>query len=87
MDAIKFREEIIEEIISNFDFKKVERVMKFLDWRYYTGRVPTSCELAELSARLLRNAFDGLCLTDTRSYSVATGGLSASMHKVELKGN
>lgn len=83
MDVIKCREEIIEEIISNFDFKKIEKVMNFLNWRYYTDRVPTALELVELSTRLLRNAFDGLCLTDTKNYYVETGGLRASMWKIE----
>ena len=31
MDVAKFREEIISEIINDFDFDKVEKVMKFLN--------------------------------------------------------
>lgn len=83
MDVAKFREEIISEIINDFDFDKVEKVMKFLNWHYYTGRVPTVYELIKVSTELLHDAFDGLCLHDTRTYSVKSGGFEASMRKVE----
>ena len=83
MDIVKFREEIISEIINDFDFDEVEKVMKFLNWHYYKGHVPTVCELIKLSTRLLRDAFDGLCLHDAGTYRVESGGFEASMWRVE----
>ena len=28
-------EQTIEKIIANFDFEKVQKIMKFLDWQYW----------------------------------------------------
>lgn len=41
----KNAKEAIDEILENFDFTRVHEVMKFLDWTWYTGGVPSEEEL------------------------------------------
>ena len=48
-------EYMIEDILNEFDFDKVERVMEVLDWKW-RGETPTLYDLRETALRLLRGA-------------------------------
>ena len=67
-----------EVILGNFDFHKVQRIMDTLNWEWING-IPTVSELVETSKDLLNE----LKNSDSRTMSVATGGLRASRHKGE----
>ena len=48
-------EHMIEDILNEFDFDKVERVMEALNWKW-RGETPTLYDLREEALRLLRGA-------------------------------
>jgi len=48
-------QEQIDDILDNFDFDKVHKVMVFLNWKY-GGSVPTVSELKENARGLLKEA-------------------------------
>lgn len=70
---------LIKEVLSNFDFEKVHKVMTFLDWTWRYDRVPDVLELRHTAERLLKEAC-AKCLrhyTTTRDvpYIIMNGGL------------
>jgi len=50
---MKSNEEKIEEILENFNFEKVHKVMTFLNWTWSGEKVPTSYHLRDEARRLL----------------------------------
>lgn len=67
----------INEIIINFDFKKVYNVMRFLDWTWYGYKSsPTVDMLKEAAKKRLRNVYQ-LTLDSNykESHYVSSGGL------------
>ena len=62
----------IEEIMNNFDFEKVYRIMKFLDWEWScVNRVPNVKELKATARKLLED------LDSVQSEYIGTGGFVA----------
>lgn len=67
-------EECLDNIMDNFDFKKVHDVMEHLDWKWAgVGGVPTVDDLKEEAARLLWDVCN-----DSENCLIATGGFEAS---------
>lgn len=67
-------EVVIREIIAEFNFQKVERVMNLLGWTWYFDgvmRMPTVDEMKEAARRLLLSA------AHTGSAAVQSGGFMA----------
>lgn len=69
-------EEILDDVMDQFDFDKVHRVMEYLDWRWVTadGRsteVPSIPRLKRTARKLLREAF-------AKNITIGSGGLEAS---------
>jgi len=65
----------IDEILDEFDFEKVHKVMTALDWEWYsTDGVPSIAELRREARRLLKDLVNG------RHQSISTGGFTAYMH-------
>jgi len=76
----------IYDIMSNFDFEVVNKVMVFLDWKWgwgFEGRIPTIEELKETARRLLMD------VCEPGVSHISTGGFSASkfMGKITLDFN
>ena len=68
----------IEEIMSEFDFHKVQKVMHVLDWNYYDSDTPPSIDTLKCTARqLLSNCAD----LDNNTTSIQTGGFEARLDK------
>ena len=64
---------MVEEILANFDFDKVHRVMQFLDWNWARlGEVPTVEDLRKEARRLLVSL-------EGEPGVKGTGGLRASL--------
>lgn len=64
--------EIIDEILDEFDFEKVHRTMKALDWTWYgSDGVPSIGDLRRQARELLQE------LLKHNRYCVGTGGLFA----------
>lgn len=71
----------IEEIINNFDFEKVHKVMKLLKWQWFSSntedKVPSYGELIQQSKSLLTMSVKGLNEHKGNYYSTGTGGFNA----------
>lgn len=71
---------MIEEVIDNFDFDTVRKVMFFLNWRWGTeksGSVPSCGRLVSCARDLLQSAADHAA-EFRRHTSETTGGLCAT---------
>ena len=84
-------EQMIDGIMENFDFKRVQEVMDYLDWEW-RGEYVTMTMLVKEAERLLRGAIESR-LDKFRSESDevgiinATGGLEATAYCDEAKEN
>lgn len=87
---MKTRQDYIDEVMDEFDFDKVLKVMKFLKWKWAFeegGEVPSNtATLRRCARRLIKDAFKSL---DTRTEDwndevpsfCATGGFRAEVWK------
>lgn len=70
----KWQKKAIEEIMDNFDFKKVRKAMLALDWRWMDiDRVPFVSELREEAKRMLVDTTD----KDENPYYLSSSGFDA----------
>lgn len=76
----------IDECINNFNFTRVHRVMKFLDWKWQNkihgeSQIPTIGELVLAAQSRLEEANKKIDKTkDIDETCIASGGLKASAH-------
>ena len=77
---MKQRDELIKEIIENFDFIKVHKVMIYLEWGWHDGEVPTIGKLVLRSKEMLKEAYDK---SKKNHYFVETGGFKAEYNAPE----
>jgi hypothetical protein len=80
------KQELINDIISNFDWEKVSKVMKSLDWKWFSSRtenqVPSIGEMLIVVTDLLNRSYDGLVRKyHDKTYGIATGGFEATAHR------
>jgi hypothetical protein len=69
-------EEILDDVMDQFDFDKVHRVMEFMDWVWVTTdghstEVPSISRLKQAARKHLRRAF-------AKNITIGSGGLEAS---------
>lgn len=70
-------DDLIDDILENFNFEKVNIAMKFLDWRWASiGRVPTINELKESAREQLQNCIKEAKDNKTEFY-ISSGGLKS----------
>ena len=84
MQYNKTKEELINEVLDNFDFVRVHEVMKFLDWKWYdfqenTYKVPSIPKLIHTAEKYLSQAYDGLAKSkwNSNEYVTVSGGFEA----------
>lgn len=84
MQYNKTKQELINEVLDNFDFEKVHKVMTFLDWKWFsysesTMEVPSIAKLVRTAQQYLEMAYDGLEKIEhnEHSYMVGSGGFEA----------
>lgn len=74
------KEKLIENILENFDFEKVRKVMEFLNWTWATtpepNSVPTTYQLIKSSKERLENAYK-CALKEKENYYSSSGGFEA----------
>lgn len=67
---------MIDEILDEFDFEKVHRVMQALDWKWHnTDGVPSIADLRRMARSLLNQVVESKGI-----HSVGSGGFTAYMH-------
>ena len=80
--TIKSMEEKINEIMENFDFENVHKVMVALEWEWSFSRggsgIPSVKSLKERAGELLSDVEDLICEGDTITSS--SGGFEAKYH-------
>lgn len=72
------QQEAIDTIMDYFEFEKVHRVMKFLDWQWALSEegVPTEPELRQEARRLLKQSL-------MEKSSMSTGGFHTRYHSYD----
>lgn len=84
----KSKQEQIDEIMDNFDFNRVARVMDFLGWKWYMKeyRVPEESEIRKEARKYLSKTYD-YGEGQGRKYSTVTGGFvyTYDPHYTELQ--
>jgi hypothetical protein len=71
MDRQVYIDKVVDEIMTNFDFPKVHKVMKKLKWKWASSqtedKIPSQYELHKKAEQLIRDAME-------RKVSFITGG-------------
>jgi len=69
----------IDEVMDNFDFERVHRVMTFLDWKWHSSEmsVPTIPDMRVQVRRLIRDAIN--LYATGRDATIGTGGFSVTV--------
>ena len=77
----KSREQLIDEIVENFNWDKVYKTMNVLGWIWVhsEGETPSTGRLITTATRLLRDAYDG-AVKEQETYLAGTGGFEAVCH-------
>ena len=82
----KKEQEIIDNILNEFDFEKCHRVMEFLNWTWsYNPSPPSIHELRSSAKDRFNNAIEGILTAKDHShhhrYSCSSGGLKPNVWK------
>ena len=74
----KSREQLIDEIVENFNWDKVYRTMEALSWTWADNgyEIPSTGKLITTATRLLRDVYDG-AEKEQYTYLSGTGGFEA----------
>lgn len=69
-------QELIDDVMDNFNFHKVHKVMKFLNWTwgFSANGVPEIYELKETARRLLNECLYDLIQHGEDTWNISTGG-------------
>lgn len=67
-------QEMIDEIMDNFDFDKVQRVMECINWKWVGHGVPDAYTLRQEARQLLKESVK-------RNQSISTGGFLVKKSK------
>lgn len=70
---IMTNEDKISDIMSRFDFGRVHKIMKALNWEWIGEGVPTVKSIKHTALTLLK----GVCLQNSSDYYILTGGFKA----------
>ena len=80
---MKAREQLISEIVENFDWEKTHKAMKLLKWQWANtiteDGIPTIGNLMVTAMKLLQDAYDG-AMKEKKTYYSCTGGFEAVAH-------
>jgi len=73
------KQELIDEVMDNFDFTKVAKVMKATDWVWATVNftVPEESDIRKHIRELLNNVYDSSIRTE-KDYTIGTSGFEAT---------
>jgi len=74
----KISDEVVEQVLRDFDFEKIKRVMDFLNWKWSDGKVPTVTQIFFVARGLLMKVASGEC------WGTGTGGLYAIRNTEQL---
>lgn len=69
----------IDKIMDSFNFERVEKAMKAVNWKWASGDVPTQPELRAI-ARYLLNEVSKHSLAKDQHASHSTGGFKATKY-------
>jgi hypothetical protein len=83
---LKIEEELIDEVLKEFNFDKCKSVMEHLHWGWgFDNQVPTIQEMKESARNRINTAIEGIKSDKTHShrdsYICLSGGLKASVWK------
>ena len=69
----------VEDLLDEFDFYRVQKVMEALEWRYHdsTDKTPSIGELRKVARRLLNIAYNA---DPSPEYRTACGGFDVSRY-------
>ena len=80
---MKTREQLISEIVENFNWEKTHKAMRLLEWQWVNtitdDGVPTIGNLMVTAVRLLQDAYDG-AVKELSTFQCGTGGFQAIAH-------
>ena len=80
---MKTREQLISEIVENFDWERTHKAMSLLKWQWANtiteDGVPTIGNLMVTAMKLLQDAYDG-AMKEKKTYYSCTGGFEAVAH-------
>jgi len=86
IQLLKVEQELVDEIMEEFNFAKCKLVMDHLNWTWgFTGLVPTIQELKQSARDRIESAINGIKSNKNHShrdaYICSSGGLKASVWK------
>lgn len=76
-------QEIIDEVINDFNFNRVHDVMEHMNWKW-SGEVPSIERLKTKASNLLQDAYIKYLINHTNEqYTIRTGGLEAYYENID----
>ena len=74
---MRYYQDYIDDILDNFEFERMHKVMKYLDWKWATtSGVPSVSDLRRKARSLLKDTIEALQIN--KQYYCATGGLAVT---------
>ena len=84
----KKEQELIDEVIQNFDFYKCQLMMEYMGWKWFRiggYDIPTKYDLIEAAKDRIQSAIEGIKEAGrmglNESYGSSSGGLKATVYK------
>ena len=73
------KDKSIQQIISDFDFIKVKRVMRLMNWSWFGSaeQYPSVDELKAAAVKRLSECWDGVITIQSQTFSSESGGFCA----------
>lgn len=80
-------DQVIKQVLENFDFDKVHKVMEVLDWKWVGGDtqdgVPSVYRLIKKAEGLLKDCVNEIEHRNTNTFVLSTGGFKATCVKYD----
>ena len=77
-----YLQERMDEVMDWFDFEKVQKVMDFLDWQWFSvSGVPTIPDMRQYVRKSMREAYEAVIFGDTNKGFNSSGGFSVKCER------
>ena len=78
-------QEKIDEVMDYFDFDKVAKTMRFLNWNWIIDGIPDSPKIRQQTRLLMNDCYTRLIASGTDEMTISTGGIKVTCYIIKEK--